>query len=144
VIVGGPISVAAGLLVATVALVVIASTGGSKDGGYCSQFGEIGRYETLTPGKMVEYRDEGWSGFPPSQSCSVFLIDSPYESPPPAVKQGRRDEPDRLLAHGTYPGSRGRLWIVGLLVLPPATWGLLVIAAALRRRRASALQASLE
>lgn len=145
-IVGGPLSVAAGLLLAGVAFVVIASLGGSRDGGFCSPFGEIGQYETSAPGKSVGYLDEGWSGFPPSQRCSVFLLDTADQSPPPSVEELLRREPPphHLLAQGTYPGSRERLWIVGLLLLPPAIWFLFVVASAVKRRRAAALRTSPE
>lgn len=139
-IVGGPLSVAAGLLLATVAFVVIASLGGSRDGGFCSPFGDIGRYETFAPGKIVGYLDEGWSGFPPVQSCSVYLLDDNYGNPSTPVEEVLRREPPphHLLAHGTYPGAGGRRWIVGLLLLPPAIWCLFVVGTGVRRWRTGA------
>lgn len=149
-IVGGPLSVAAGLFLAAVAFFVMALFGGSLiKGGYCSVNGRIGRYESSAPGRVMGYLDEGWSGFPPAQSCSVFLLDPTNEKPLPSVEERLRREPPphHLLAHGTYPGSRGRLWMVGLLLLPPAIWCLLVVGTGVRRWRtgaASRKQASLE
>ncbi|MBS1892463.1 MAG: hypothetical protein JST59_14295 [Actinobacteria bacterium] len=145
-IVGGPLSVAAGLLLASVAFVVIAFYGVGSEGNYCSASGKIGEYEYGPPGKVAGYLDEGWSGFPPRQSCSVFLLDANYGNPPASVEEElrRQPPPHHLLAHGIYPGSQERLWVVGLLLLPPAIWFLFVVATVVKRRRAAALRTSPE
>jgi hypothetical protein len=133
--------VVAGLLLATVAWVVISSTAGSwTDGGYCSPFGQIGRYEAPDAGKMVVYLDEGSSGFPPRDSCSVFLIDAIGANSPVSAEEAlhRGPPPHHLLAHGSYPQSQERHWIVGLLVMPSAIWCLFVVATGLRTRRTTA------
>lgn len=137
VLVGGPLSVAAGLILAAFAYVAIAVIGGNwTEGGYCSPEGTIGRYETSPP-KTVGYLDEGFGGFPPRQSCSVYLLAATDDNPLPSVEESlsREPPPHHLLAQGSYPGGGERLWIVGLLLLPPAIWALCVIATVLRRRR---------
>lgn len=130
----------AGLLLATVAWLVIASTAGSwTDGGYCSPFGEIGRYEAPNANESVAYLEEGTSGFPPRQSCSVFLIKNTADNPPLSAEEALRREPPphHLLAHGDYPRSWQRIWIVVLLILPSAIWCLSVAVTGLRRRLAT-------
>ncbi len=137
-IVGGPLSVIAGLLLATVAWMVIASTAGSwTDGGYCSPFGKIGRYETADASKMVVYLAEGSSGFPPREGCSVFVIEAIPESSPLSAEEAlhREPPPHHLLAHGSYPPSRERHLIVGLLILPTTIWCLFVIVPGIKRLR---------
>lgn len=136
-IVGGLLSVAAGLLLAIIAFgIVLALEGHPTEGGYCSAYG-IGRYEAQTPPKMVVYLDEGWSGLPPTQHCKVFLADASNDNPPLSAEALLRDEspPRRLLAAGTYPGTEEYAWIVGVLLLPTAIWCLPLAIAALVRRR---------
>jgi hypothetical protein len=142
VIVGGLFSVIAGLLLATVAYGIILLLAGSPtEGGYCSPNGRIGQYETRNYKKVVSYLDEGWGGFPPSMSCSVYLTSATNENPPLSAEEAllREPPPHHLLAHGSYPGSREYTWVIGLLLLPSAIWCLLTAATRPGRRLESFL-----
>ncbi len=134
---GGLVSLALGILLASISLFVfICFEGLPKHGEYCSEFG-IGRYEAETPAREVVYLDDGWSGFPPRQHCRVYLLDSVWGDGQPTSAEEmvlRAPLPHRLLADGTYPGTKEYAWVVGLLLLPVAIWGLLILAWVARHR----------
>jgi hypothetical protein len=132
--------VAAGLLLALVAFgIALIFAGNPTEGGYCSISG-IGRYEASTPGKVVRYIDEGWSGLLPGRRCKVYHLtagpdDNSFISGEDLLQ---RDPSPQLLAEGTYPGTREYTWIVGAFLLPIAIWCLLLaIAMFAGRGRAS-------
>jgi hypothetical protein len=102
----------------------------------------IGRYEAADASKSVAYLEEDTSGFPPRQNCSVFLVDNTADNPPLSAEEALRREPPphHLLAHGSYPTSQARHWIVELLVMPSAIWCLFAVATGLKRRRAAAIK----
>lgn len=133
----GLVSVAAGLLFALVAFgIVVIFAGSPTEGGYCSNSG-IGDYEVRSSAKVVAYIDQGWSGFPPGQHCSVYLIAATDDNPPLSGEELLRREasPHQLLAEGTYPGTREYAWIVGAFLLPFGFSCLLLAMAAFSRRR---------
>lgn len=137
VIVGSLLSVAAGLLLALVTFgIVLIFAGNPTEGGYCSNSG-IGRYEAEAPGKVVAYLDEGWSGFPPGQHCSVYLVAATDDTPLPSAEQLllRDPPPHHLLAEGTYPGTLEYTWVGGAFLLPLAIGCLLLAIARFGRRR---------
>jgi hypothetical protein len=123
-IAGSLVSVAAGLLLALIAFgVVLLFAGSPTEGGYCSNSG-IGRYEPRTPSKVVAYIDEGWSGLPPKQRCSVYLTAATNDNPPLSGEElvAHEASPHHLLAEETYPGTQGYAWIAGAFLLPLAIW----------------------
>jgi hypothetical protein len=115
--------------VAAVAIVL----GGTRDGDYCSPWGQINRhgarYHAQFAGKTVAYLSEGISGLPPRWHCSVYEVD-----PAPGIRIDesnaaelvREDPSPRLIVSGAIPGNGAYLWIYLALLLPPAIWGLVV------------------
>jgi hypothetical protein len=110
-------------------MAVAVTAKGSRDGPYCSQWGQIGSFHVTFPGEEAVYLDEGWSGLPPKDHCSVYAVD-----PAPGIRLDesnsaeliRSDPSPRLLASGSIPGGGAYFWIFVALLLPPALWGLAV------------------
>ncbi len=115
--------------------VVLILAGSPTEGGYCSKSG-IGPYEANSSAKVVAYIDEGWRGFPPGQHCRVYLTAGTDDNPPLSGKAllQRESPPHRLLAEGTYPGTKEYTWIVAAFLLPLAMSCLLLVAAGFVRR----------
>ena len=89
------------------------------------------------PEKVVAYIDEGWSGLPPRQRCSVYLTVATDDNPPLSGEEllQREPQPHHLLAEGTYPGTQEYAWIVGAFLLPLVIWCLLMVMARFASRR---------
>jgi hypothetical protein len=87
-------------------------TKGSRDGDYCSNWGQVNDDPKVRSAQGISYDDEGWSGFPPRWHCSVYAT---------SYRSGK--EP---LVQGAIPTTESWLWITFVLLVPPLIWGLAV------------------